>query len=380
MKLSKLIKNLEVVKVIGDTDVDITEICINSNSVTSGSMFICLNGLDFDGHGFALQAERYGARAIVSERETEVSVTQIIVKDARVAMSFLSAEFYGRADREMKLIGVTGTNGKTSTTHIIKSIMDSAGVKCGVIGTLGAFYDNVFIELPLTTPDPLMLHKILFKMKNAGVKVVVMEVSAHALYFDKIEGMFFEVGIFTNLTQDHLDFFHTIDEYERAKLKFFDKSRCKYAVVNADDKVGVKIINTRDDVISYGIENPSDVFAIDCVEKRNGSTFVINLFDMIYSVGIKLIGKFNIYNSLAAATATALVGVKPETIIKGLSDIKWVNGRLELVYDGDFAVFVDYAHTPDGLEKSLSSLKLTTPNRLICVFGCGGNRDREKRP
>ena len=191
MKLSHLIQRLDLIKTIGDTDIDIQDVCFNSNEATENSLFICLNGRDFDGHSFALQAEKYGAVALVCEKEMDSNLPQIIVKNTRIALSIIASEFFGRPDKSMKIIGVTGTNGKTSTTHIIKCILDSAGIKCGVIGTLGAFYDDKYIEMPLTTPDPLLLHKTLAEMRDASVKVVVMEVSAHALYYDKIEGMDF---------------------------------------------------------------------------------------------------------------------------------------------------------------------------------------------
>jgi len=274
---------------------------------------------------------------------------------------------------------VLGTNGKTTTSHVIRSIIEKSGAKCGVIGTLGAFYDGKYIEPTLTTPDPIELHKTLFDMYNLGVKTVVMEVSAHAVYLDKVKGMKFEAAVFTNFSQDHLDFFGDMDEYKNAKLKFFKDNQCKYVITNSDDEVGREIIKLKDNAISYGMENPADVFAIEVNTSEKGSSFVINLFDCVYEVKLKLIGLFNVYNALAAASTTALLGIKPKKVVEGLEGAEVVSGRLERIFDGEFKIYVDYAHTPDGLEKAINALKPTTKGRIVCLFGCGGNRDEGKR-
>lgn len=379
MKLSQLIKDLKVEKIIGTANIDIVDVCADSNEVNKGSLFICINGSGFDGHNFIRQVELFGAVAVVCTRELSTSLTQIIVKDERAALSAIAAAFYGHVDKKMKLIAVLGTNGKTTVSHLIKNVLDGSGINTGVIGTLGAFYLDKKVEPTLTTPDPLTLHKILFDMYSSGVKTVVMEVSAHAVYYEKVKGMQFFASVFTNFSQDHLDFFESMEKYKQAKLEFFKQNKCKYTIVNSDDEVGLEICKLVPKSITYGMENPSDIFAIDVKSHDKGSRFVINLFDCVYSVDIKLIGTFNVYNALAAACAAALMGVKPEKIINLLEKIKPVEGRLEKIYDGDISVYVDYAHTPDGLEKSLSSLNSIKKGRLICVFGCGGNRDASKR-
>lgn len=379
MLLSDLIYGLQIKKIIGKTDIDIKNVIIDSKLSNKGALFICVSGRGFDGHDFIKQAVSYGVSAVVCERECEVGVTQIIVENTRIAMSVIAAEFYGHADKKMKIVGVTGTNGKTTTTYIIKNILDKAGVKCGVIGTLGIIYGKNHFEPTLTTPDPLELHRIFADMYKDGVKTVVMEVSAHALYWDKVEGINFEVGVFTNLTQDHLDFFDDIDTYKKAKIKMFEKGRCKFIVSNSDDPVGLEIINSVNNAVSYGIENPADVFAVNIDEKEDGTGYFINLFDKIYEIKSPLMGRFNVYNSLAAATVCVLLGVKTDTCEKGLNKICSVSGRMEKIYGGKFNIYVDYAHTPDGLKNSLSSIKNICNKRLICVFGCGGNRDESKR-
>lgn len=379
MKLKRLIKNLKVIKTIGNLDVDIKEIKANSNHVTKDCLFICITGRDFDGHKYLKQAEQYGAVAVITESQLDTPLTQVVVENSRIAMSIIAGEFYGNADKKLKIVGVVGTNGKTTTTHLIRYILENNRVKCGVIGTLGCFYNGKFIESDLTTPDPLELHKLLRDMYDDGVEIVAMEVSAHAIELEKVNGINFEVGVFTNFSQDHLDFFQTMDNYKNAKLKFFKNNKFNYVVTNSDDKVGLEILNLSKKAISYGIENPADVFAMSVLQFKNGTSFVLNLFDCVYNVNVKLLGKFNVYNSLASCTVCALLGVKPNDVVDKLQEINNISGRLERVYDKEFSIYVDYAHTPDGLEKTLKALKPVCQNRLICVFGCGGNRDTEKR-
>ncbi len=379
MKLSELIKNLEIVKKLNFSDCDVKEIVTDSNSVTKGGLFICIKGKDYDGHSYAKQAERYGASAIVCEIEQNTSIPQIIVKNSRKAMSVLGANYYNNPDKKLKLIGVLGTNGKTTTTHLITSILANSGVNCGLIGTLGIFYNGNFTEANLTTPDPLELYKILADMYENGVETVIMEVSAHAVYLDKVYGLNFEIGVFTNLSHDHLDFFDTMENYKQAKLKFFRENKCKFTVINSDDVLSGEIMRLLPKSITYGIENPADTFAIDVKEHTTYTYFVINLFDRVYDVKLNLIGRYNVYNALAAATCSALYGITTDKVIEGLENLKGVSGRLELIYDKDYCIYVDYAHTPDGLEKTLNVLKPICTGKLICVFGCGGNRDEKKR-
>lgn len=378
MELKKLLSGTGAV-IEGDNFADIKDVTADSSSVGEGSLFICINGGSRDGHRFAEQAQKYGAAAIVAERRLNVSVPQAIVKDSRAAMSLIASNFYGNPEKSLRLVAVTGTNGKTTTTHFITSVLMNAGIKCGLIGTLGAFYAGKTAETSLTTPDPLVLYKIFAEMANAGVETVVMEVSAHAAYLRKLYGLKFETAVFTNLTQDHLDFFGDMQSYKKAKLDFFKNNACKYIVSNSDDATGREISKINGRTLFYGIDNPADVFAIDVKEEDGETSFVLNLFDRVYSVRLALIGKFNVYNALAAATACALLGVSTDKVAEGLYQLKGVEGRLENAYSGKFSVYVDYAHTPDGLENALKALRNTAKKRLICVFGCGGNRDEKKR-
>ena len=304
MKLYDLIGVLPEKTTIGNTEAEIADLEINSKLVREDSLFICLKGTAFDSHSCLSDLEAYGCAAIVCERKLETKIPQIIVPDSRAAMSLLAAQFYGNPAKKLKLIAVSGTNGKTTTCHILRNILAFAGKKAGVIGTLGVF---------------------------AGVEYVVMEASAHAIYLKKLEGLYFEIGIFTNLTQDHLDFFSDMERYKAAKLRFFHHDFCRYLLVNSDDPAGVEIMNGEKDVLTYGIENPADVFAIDVESTSGGNCFVMNLFDRIFEIKSELYGSFNVYNCLAAAAAAALLGIPTEAISEGISKIRSVEGRMEPV-------------------------------------------------
>ena len=381
MKFSRLLENIECEKIIGNTDVEITALCADADASCAGDLFICYKGTNCDGHDYIDKAVIGGAVALVCEREIDCGVPCAVVKDGRRAMTELARAFYGYADKKLKVVAVTGTNGKTTTTYMLKSIFDKNNNKTGVIGTLGIEYGGIFISPELTTPDPIFLHGVFADMVEQGVEYVFMEVSAHALHFDKVRGLHFEAGVFTNFTQDHLDFFKDMQTYAEAKCKLFERGRCSVAVINSDDELGAELLSTVENCVSYGLENPADTFAVNLDERLDGSSFVINLFDEIYDIKLKLPAVHNVYNALAAATCAHALGVKTEVIAEGLGALKRVNGRLERVATVNGGeVFVDFAHTPDGLAKSLSALKKLCKGKLYCLFGCGGNRDTSKRP
>lgn len=380
MKLGELLRDLRYEKITGGADTEITGLSAVADAAAAGDLFFCYKGTNTDGHAYAAKAVKNGAVAVICERELDIKIPQIIVEDGRGAMATVARTFYGYADRKLKLVAVTGTNGKTTTTYMLKSIFDKNNSKTGIIGTLGISYGDIFISPELTTPDPLFLHSVFADMAKRGVEYVFMEVSAHALWFDKIKGLHFEAGVFTNCTQDHLDFFKDMQTYAECKCKLFEKGRCSRAVLNSDDPLGAELTETLGGV-SYGLENPADTFAVNITEKIDGTSFVINLSDEIYEINLKLPALHNVYNALAAATCARLLGVNIDVIAKGLEALERVSGRLERVaaYNGG-EVFVDFAHTPDGLEKSLSALKKLCKGNLYCLFGCGGNRDALKRP
>lgn len=380
MKLSELIREIDA-RVEGSAETEIKGLCTDSTRVSEGDLFFCYAGGKHDSHDYAKDAVKGGAVALICERPLDSGVPEVIVPNARAAVALLARRFYGYADKKLKLVAVTGTNGKTTTTYMLKSIFDANSDKTAVIGTLGIAYGDKFISPELTTPDPIFLHSVFSDMVACGVKYVFMEVSAHAIYFDKTAGLKFEVGIFTNCTQDHLDFFGNMEDYAACKASFFKKGACALSVLNSDDALGARLMAETENAYSYGLENPADTFAVNVTQTLDKTTFVINLFDELYEIELALAGLHNVYNALAAATAAKLLGVKTETIARGLSALKTVSGRLERVakYNGA-TVFVDFAHTPDGLEKSLSCLRNLCKGKLYCLFGCGGNRDTGKRP
>lgn len=382
MKLKEISGYLNVKKYFGADGVEINGLCADSRNVKKGDLFFCYKGREYDSHTCIAEAAEGGAVAVVCERQIEnCDLPQIIVDDGRAAMVDAARAFYGFADKKLRIIAVTGTNGKTTTTHMLAGIFKAADKNCGVIGTLGISYAGKFIAPELTTPDPIFLHSVFEDMVALGVEYVFMEVSAHALYYDKIKGVEFEAGIFTNCSQDHLDFFGNMKDYARCKKLLFKDGRCKRAVINSDDKLGVELLSEIKGAVSYGIDNPADVFAVDINESLDGTSFVLNLSDELYEIKLCLPALHNVYNAMAAAACAKLFGIKINVIAKGLNEVKNVSGRLERVakYNGA-EIFVDFAHTPDGLEKSLRALKKLCKGKLFCVFGCGGNRDRIKRP
>lgn len=345
-----------------------------------GALYFCLHGGD-RALADAAFACAHGASAIVTEIELEgVALPQILTDDVRREFALRSAAFYGNPADELTMIGVTGTNGKTTTTHIVKSIVEAAGYRAGLIGTNGVMFESEVTQPTLTTPDPPVLHKILRDMADRGIEIVVMEVSAHALALRKTEGIRFAVGAFTNLTQDHLDFFGTMDNYRAAKERLFTPEHTQTAVVNVDDETGIEIArHTTVPTVTFGCENPSDVFGIDYHATDKGCRFVANIMDDIVGLGYCAPGKFNMSNVLCAAAIAKVLGISTGSIRRGVSSVKRVCGRFETIEQAGKRVVIDYAHTPDGLRKILTAVREITNGRVIAVFGCGGDRDRSKR-
>lgn len=378
MKLNTLIAQIRC-ELYGNTDCDIEYLCLNSKKCKKGSVFFCMKGNNADGADYIDEAIVNGAVVIVADRKLNVKIPLVIVKDVRKAMGIMCNVFYGSPQKKLKTVAIVGTNGKTTVCELISNVMNSAGIKCGSIGTMGVRYGDCFIENTLTTPDTTDLYELLYKMVQSDVKVVCMELSAHAIYYKKADFPF-DITVFTNCSRDHLDFFKDEQSYAMVKLSAFNKKNSRISVVNFDDALGQTIYVKRSDgTISYGLYNPADVFAVDLDEDQNGSRFVMNLFDCLYDIKSSLIGKFNVYNMLAVATTCALLGVKTDFIADKLNVLKPVNGRMERVVENK-NIFIDYAHTPDALKNALISLtEIKNDKKLICVFGCGGNRDKGKR-
>jgi UDP-N-acetylmuramoyl-L-alanyl-D-glutamate--2,6-diaminopimelate ligase len=367
----------------------ITSIEMDSREVKKGSLFICVKGYTVDGHDFAEQAIKNGAAAIIAERELPVDVPVIKVKDSRRAMAILADAFYGQPTHKLHLIGVTGTNGKTTTTYLIEQIFHAYGKKTGLIGTIQMKIGNETFETKNTTPESLTLQKVFHQMVENQVETAVMEVSSHALDMGRVHGCDFDVAVFTNLTQDHLDYHETMDKYLQAKGLLFaqlgnryDHHKPKFAVLNADDEASnVYKRMTAAHIITYGIENESDIMAKNIVMTSKGTSFDLVTPTETVKMNVQLIGRFSVYNVLAAAAACLASGVPLDVIVNALEKTKGVPGRFEVVNVGqNFTVIVDYAHTPDSLENVLVTIQQFAKGKIYTVVGCGGDRDRTKRP
>lgn len=381
MKLSELIKNLKVLNTNIQQNMDIKNISISSKHISDDCLFICIKGLNTDGNHYIDEAIKSGCVAVVTENKLNDNIPHIVVDDARKAFSVISSNYFGNPSKELKLIGITGTNGKTTTSYLIKSILENNGKKVGVIGTLGYQIADKSYDLELTTPDPLELNKIFYEMVKENCEYCIMEVSAHAIALSKIYGLKYEVAVFTNLSQDHLDFFNTMKNYGEVKKSFFTSEYAKCSVVNTDDALGREIfIQQKIPTVCYALNNPSDVFAVNITQKLSGTNFTLNLFDNVIDIKTNLVGLYNIYNSLCAITVCAVLGLKSDEIKKGILQCKGVEGRFEVIKHNGFYIVIDFAHTPDGLTNVLQTAKSLCKGKLISIFGCGGSRDVTKRP
>lgn len=356
-----------------------TGVAQSLEEVKKGDLFVCVEGLHVDGHDLAADAVSRGAVALVTTHELPLDVPQLVVTDTRKALSQIAFFFYGLDKPPFVLVGVTGTNGKTSTAYILQRVFSASGKRAAYIGTLGVVADKLLLPPTLTTPDPMTLAPLLAMLAERGVKYVFLEVSAHAAYFRKVAGLTFNAMVFTNLTQDHLDFFENIEAYGEAKLGLFSPDQTRLGVVNADDQWGRRIISAhRVPLLTYGLDNPADVFAVDVRDTREGLRFAANAFDVVTKVESSLHGRFNAYNVLAAMAVAGYFGVSPVTVALALRHIN-ILGRFNVVDVGDVRFIIDYAHTPDGLKNSLETARAQTDGKLRLVFGCGGDRDQTKR-
>ncbi|RDW17928.1 UDP-N-acetylmuramoyl-L-alanyl-D-glutamate--2,6-diaminopimelate ligase [Oceanobacillus chungangensis] len=370
-------------------DVEISDIAIDSREVKHGCLFICINGFTVDGHQYVDEAVNNGAAAIVAEQPINCSVPVINVQDTNRALAMLAAKFYQYPTDKLPLIGVTGTNGKTTITYLLEKIFNTNNVKTGIIGTIQTKIGNQVYPIENTTPNALILQRTFRQMIDANVEQTIMEVSSHALDLGRVYGCEFDIAIFTNLSQDHLDYHKTLDDYLHAKSLLFAQlgnsyhnNKKKFAIINQDDSA-CRILkrSTAQEIITYGCKNQADVMASNITLSAKGSQFRLITPIGNIVVNSKLIGMFNVYNMLAA-TAAAIAANIPLTIINtAMDNIQGVDGRFETVSLGQsFGVIVDYAHTPDSLENVLQTSKEIAKRKVYVVVGCGGDRDRSKRP
>ena len=391
MQLKILAGAIPVRQVIGPLDRAVESIAYDSRRVQRNGLFVALRGEKNDGHEFIGQAIENGASVIVAEREEKnPRATCLLVENTRTALADLAATFYGLPARRLKLAAVTGTNGKTTTTFLIKHICEKAGLRCGLIGTVRYEIGERVLPAARTTPESLDLQELLAQIANAGCRAAAMEVSSHALTQERVRGLEWDVAVFTNLTQDHLDYHGTMENYFESKAKLFaplaqqQKKRKPVAVVNMDDHYGEQLldkIGKKISVITFGMGVRADFRASNYRMEFGGTSYQLDARGKSYLVRLPLIGRFNVANSMAALAAANALGLNLREAVLSLGKSPQVPGRLEMVpAKRKFQVFVDYAHTPDALLNVLKTLRQLEPGRLIVVFGCGGDRDRQKRP
>ncbi len=376
MKLSQILQNVTPYE-----DLEITSLAFDTAEVRDGTLFFCLSGRKYDGHDYIEIAKSKGAVCVVVEQNINVNMPFIKVCNTRKALARASQNFYNNPSTKLTMIGITGTNGKTSTSYMLKSILEKAGHKTGMIGTNGIYIGSDRYETKLTTPDPIEYNSTLALMVENGVRYVVSEVSAHSLALNKVDGIRYDVVCFTNFTRDHLDFFTDMQDYEKAKLKLFSPDFSSVCVVNVDDPVGREIANTYSGkAVTYGIDNPADVFALEEEFGEDGLKFVMNVMDDIAYIKSNLCGRFNVYNVMCASAVAYILGVSIKDVENGIRNIKRVDGRFNIVSTKDTSIIIDFAHTDDGLKNAISSIREFAKGRIITVFGCGGDRDKTKRP
>lgn len=387
MILKSLLKGLDYEVIKGNEESKVQNIRYDNRKIEQGDAFVCVKGFKVDGHSFIGDAIKKGAKTLIVQEDVSVQedITIIKVRDTRKALAIMSSNYFGNPKDKLKIIGITGTNGKTTSAFIIKSILEKAGFMTGLIGTIANYIGNKKVDAVRTTPESYELHELFKNMVNAGVEYCVMEVSSHSLELDRVYGVQFEEGIFTNLTRDHLDFHKTFENYYNAKFKLFERSN--HSIINLDDPYGANIVKDIEErgiktkVSTFSIEKESDFKAFEIKSHSNGSEFKVNL-ESIEEFSINIPGEYNIYNSLGCIICAYNLNIPMDKIKEGVSDVV-IPGRCELVAKEKnlpYSIIIDYAHTPDGLENILSTVKAFTKNRMISVFGCGGDRDKVKRP
>lgn len=378
MKLFELVEGIDC-EIRGSADIDVQGVEFDSRRVYSGCLFFCISGLSTDGHKFAPDAVAAGASVLVVTRWLELDVTQVLVKDDRAAMALISAAFYGHPAKKLRMVGVTGTNGKTSTTYFLKRIFENGGSKVGLIGTIQNMIGDEVLHTERTTPESVELQALLAQMLEKGVDTVVMEVSSHSLALKRVYGIEFDGAIFTNLTQDHLDFHGDFEHYAAAKKILFEN--CKCAAFNADDEYCDYMRSDCANSVTFGV-NSGDIRARDIALGTTGSRFVLAMGGVRLPLFVKIPGMFSVYNALGTVALCSEMGIDMLDVKQGLESVENIPGRFEtLDTRGEpFSVVLDYAHTPDSLEGALKAAREFSKGRVVCVFGCGGNRDNTKRP
>ncbi len=383
MKLNELIKGLEVEEINGSIDIDILDIAYDSRKAVLNSLFVCIEGFKVDGHKFVNSAIDNGAKALIVEKDVDVSenITVIRVKNSRFALAYVADSLYNHPSKKFNLIGITGTKGKTTTTYMIKSILEAEDKKVGLIGTLGSSVGEEKLQSERTTPESYDLQAIFSEMVSKNVNDVVMEVSSQGLVLHRVSCCDFNIGVFNNLSRDHIgpNEHKDMEDYLNAKIKLF--KMCKKAIINIDNEYSNRVIDGCDcEFLTFGINKRADIHATDIITYPDHVEFKVSSPWWSEIIKVNVPGMFSVYNTLGAICVCGLMGISLKSIKKGLQNIN-VPGRAEVVETGkDFNIIIDYAHTPDSLENILTTIKNYAPGRVVSVFGCGGDRDRNKRP
>ncbi len=381
MKLYDIISNLKFIGIKNYQELDIDALTCDSKEKTNNGIYFCIKGLNQDGHNFANDAIANGAVCLVVEKFIDLPVTQILVENARIAMSYISSVFYETYKSKMKFVGITGTNGKTTTTYLIREILTKLGKSVGLIGTEGVYINHLLLPAMLTTPDPIILHKLIKDMDNNGCEYCVMEVSAHAIALNKIDNIYYDIVGLTNITKDHLDFFMNMDNYMKCKASLFDYKHAKMGIINTDVKYG-KEIAKKSNIEIQTVGKDADFKLIESNKGLTGTDFKFEYRDKTYKTHTNLIGEYNISNMMMAISCLINLGIDIKDIIDTINTSEFVvPGRFNvLTLDTNYNVIIDYAHTPDGIKNVLTAIRNLPISRIITVFGCGGNRDKTKRP
>ncbi len=382
MKLSDLLNGLEILSATADMDMEISDVSYDSRATRPGDLFVAMTGFAVDGHAFIGKAVEAGAAAVLCEKVPAEAVPYVQVENSRRALAVVGANFFGHPADSMTMLAVTGTNGKTTTTYLLKSILEQkAGARVGLIGTNQNMIGDEIIPTERTTPESFELQKLFARMRDAGCTHVVMEVSSHALALDRVYGVHYRTAVFTNLTQDHLDFHNTMEEYCDAKAILF--GRCDTGVCNSDDSWTPRLLREAScRRFSYGVKSAADLRAEEIELAADHIAFTAVTAEKRVPVRVHIPGGFMVYNTLGVLGAALSLGISPEESADALSRVSHVKGRVEVVPTPgkDYTVLIDYAHSPDGMENVLSSVKGFAKGRTVALFGCGGDRDRTKRP
>ena len=373
MLLSQLLEDVRVLNSYEDRE--ITDVTDKTSAVKAGCAFVCITGARFDGHSVAEQMLKQGAGAVIVTRDLGLK-EQIIVENTREAYALMCKNLFGRCVDKLQVVGITGTNGKTTTAFVIKDMLKSLGVESGLIGTVKNMVGEKDFHTELTTPDPYEMHQLFKLMVEDGIKICVMETSSQAFHQKRLAGIRFAVGVFTNLTQDHLDYHGTIDEYKKCKKELF--SRCEKAVFNSDEEASDYMMEgIKAPYCTYSIKNPADYKAENVELYSDRVEYDLGDEKIVFHIP----GGFSVYNSLAAISTMLMLGYTDTEAVSAIKCAKSVSGRVEVLKTNtDFSVIIDYAHSPDGLEKAINAVRGFTKGRVITLFGCGGDRDKTKRP